>query len=192
VTRGDGPATKPACGDCGQTLTCGGCDDQRPTADQLYAGWMLRTPLGRWEQVVKVDDKLGYLGGPIFVYTEKSAGHGWKYNPRHHVDAERPRFPLHGDPQVRVVELAGRDNAMYAVACLSTDQRNDPTYAGVIAWASTPGRGEGWTVEPRFGDGPHKVVRCDSKREARTELRALARRYARALGAKFHIEQAGQ
>lgn len=186
--------TKPRCEGCGAELKCPGCDDTRPTADDVYRGWMLLTPFGRWEEITKTEQANQYA--PVYIWTkqtgEKRPFRYWRWTK---VDARRPLETYAGDPEVRVIEQEWRDGAMYAVATHSRSGRGIPggSDGGVLVEARDAGRGQGWTVthHPSPDSDDPEAIRCESKAKARSEVRRLGRQYAKDMGVKFRLPDAG-
>lgn len=168
------------CDGCGGTLKCRICDDLRPTAGELSQGWMLRSPLDRWEKVVRVRHDEKY--GPVLVNTDKTGPeYAWRYFSSSKVTATPPPMQFHGVPEIRIVETPWHDGAMYAVPTLSTV---NPDRSTVLVEAHFAGRGKGWKVSDRPGGGDLVVTEFDTKAKARAALRAAARAHAKALGVK--------
>lgn len=175
---------RPRCPDCDEhDLVCPNCDDNRPTASDVDAGWRILSPFDRWETVARTE---GGGFSRVLIWTEETGpDQPWWYFPWSKLHAIRPEWTPHGRAVIRVVEHRWPDSPMYAIACIDTN--HDPDYvdpSGVIVQASTPGRGKGWTVSHRPG-GEVAVVVCDSKAKARSELRRLARQYAKTMGVKL-------
>ncbi len=175
-----------ACESCGGELKCPGCDDTRPTAEDLYQGWLLRSPLDRLETVTRVEQEGSY--GPVRVWTDKTGpNYSWRYHRTERVDAVRPPQLFHGDPEIRVVEYDyARDAPMYAVPTLSTIYRADSS-RGYLVEARYQ-KGKGWYVSHRPGGGDVATTWHDSKAKARTALKAAAKIHAKALGVKVTTE----
>jgi hypothetical protein len=181
---------RPGCPDCGIKLVCPDCDDTRPTAEQMYEGWRILSPFHRWETVTLVRDEFGPYG-PVLIWT-KELGPGaqpWRYTRWTKMDAIRPPFVMHGTPEIRVYEHSWPDGPIYAVATMDTVVTMDLVPEGLLVQATTPGRGKGWTVShrPVVGEGP-VVIACPSKAKARTQVRALARAYAKTMHVKVRFE----
>lgn len=176
---------RPGCEDCGSKLICRGCDDARPTAEEICAGWRLMSPFDRWETVERVERP---QIGPWRFWTVESGARPWHYWPDKRLNAFPPEQHLHGDPEIRIIEGLGGDGPMFAVACLSTSHRMDIPPEGILVHASTPGRGRGWKVSHTpTGAATHTVTEHDSKAKARTELRRVARALAKEYGVKLTI-----
>src|SRR5690349_7531113 len=106
---------KPRCPECESELTCKNCDDRRPKAEDIYAPGQIRSPFGRWETITRVDQPDRF--GPVRVWTEETGpGFSWRYNRWDHVDFVPALVGRNGAPEVRVIEWAGRDGFMYAIA----------------------------------------------------------------------------
>lgn len=182
--------TRPTCEDCGSKLVCRGCDDTRPTADDLYRGWRLLTPFGRYETIEKTSRPAGEFG-PVVISTKETPGYAWRYFKHEKVYATPPEADwTHGTPEVRVFEGSWRDSAIYAIAT-STATAN-PNMAGhtILAEAHDAGRGKGWKVHHRPEPTNELVViDCESKAKARSTVRALAREYAKKMGVKVRIAE---
>ncbi len=184
------PDRKPECGDCGNALTCPDCSrekDPRPTADKLYPRCQVRSPLGRWETVTRVH-RDGY--GPFWVWTKEAGDDfAWHYAVWEKIDMVHPLPSSEGDPvpEVRVVEWAGADGHMYAIA-IGTGR----TYGLIPSMSATlvesrSVRGQGWWVAAAGTPGEQIKVEGLSKAQARSKVRALARAYAKQLGIKVNI-----
>lgn len=175
---------RPQCPNCGAGLKCPSCDDLRPKAEEVYDGWRILSPFDRWELIERVDRPGGEYG-PVLIYTaEVGPAQPWTYPRWVKVDATPPLLQLNGTPIVRVYEAEWADGPMYAYACLDTDHRRrrlpGGSDAGVLVEARTRGRGHPWQVQHRPGGAPEIVVtEHDSKAKARSELRRLAREFAR-------------
>lgn len=174
---------QPNCVDCGQELACRECNDTRPTAGDLYAGWRILSPFDRWETIVKVEHPDRY--GPVRVWTSELGEQiPWTFPAWRKMTAREPDTRMHGEPEIRVVEYDyARDAPMYAVATASTNRGDIITGDGVLVRA-TYTRGEGWTVHHHWPDrgGPPEATRRGSKAAARTEVRRIAREYAKKMG----------
>ncbi len=176
---------RPQCEVCGTKLRCHDCDDQRPTALDVYAGWKLLSPFGRWETVTRVE--VPEIGNAK-IWTEEAGERPWGYWSNKHLNAFPPLLELHGAPEVRVLEFDWADGPMYAVACQSTDQRMGVPSDGVLVQANTAGRGQGWKVQHLpTGATTHTVTECASKAKARTELRRVARAFAKEYGVQLTL-----
>lgn len=174
------------CDNCGGELKCPGCEDIRPIAEDLYHGWTLLSPFDRWENVERVTRPNGDFG-PVVVYTVQCGPEQpWRYTRWTKVDAVRPQMHLNGTPIIRIYEADWGDGPMYAYACIDTSHEGLPHTLGasVLAQASTAGRGHPWKVQHNLGGSDTVVIECASKAKARTELRAVARQYARLLKVK--------
>ena len=180
----DDDAVKPVpqkCDGCGKDKVCPGCDDVRPTAEDLYAGWLLRSPLERVETVERVEQEAPPYG-PVRVWTKETGpDHCWIYPRWRKVDAVAPMQVFLGKPEIRIVEYEGRDRPMYAIATVSTAGRRPlGEGAGVLAEAGYS-KASGWVVQDRPGGGDVVTIRCESKAKARTALLAAARAHGKAL-----------
>lgn len=173
---------KPTCPDCDSQLECSTCDDPRPRADAVAVGWELFTPFGRWEKVVDAGRQDDF--GPMCIWTERSAGHPWRYHASTKVDAVRPRHARHGSPIIRVSETPDRTGPIWASACLDTDDHVMPSGPGLIAAASRSPDGPGWTVLVQLGNDRNRTTE-ETKSKARTAVRAAARRAAKRLNVKL-------
>lgn len=167
------------CPDCDTEVECRNCKDPRPRADLVLTGWELLTPLGRWERVIRVDRPSDY--GRIQIWTELTEGHPWRYSASAKVDATPPRRTPTGTAIVRVIEGEWRNGPIYAVACLDADIYAMPTGPGLIATGSKS-TGPGWDVVVQLGSVVARTHH-ESKSQARTAVRAAARRAAR----QFHV-----
>lgn len=174
---------EPTCLSCGADKQCLGCDDTRPSAEKLEAGWRFVSPLDRWETVERVDRANEYA--PVQVWTDLTGpDYAWLIPAWHKVHAAAPAQRLHGTPEIRLFEYGyARDAPMYALPALDTAHRGDVQHPLVEARYS---REDGWRVVHRpDGGGDQVVVDCGrSKAKARTALRAAARHHAKALGVK--------
>lgn len=179
---GDNQPAPPQCPSCGAGLKCPGCDDIRPTAEDLHTGWQFRSPVDRWETVERTDST-GY--GPVRIWTKETGpDYCWLLWRHTKLEATRPPLHLHGTPEIRIVEYEWRDGPMYAVATISTHRQPD-TFNALVE-ARHGGRGKGWIVTHRpNGNGDPVVIECASKAAARTSLRAAAKLHAKALGVKL-------
>lgn len=179
---------EPTCLGCGGDRKCLGCDDIRPEAEKLYAGWQFVSPLDRWETVVRTEQANEYAA--VRVWTDKTGpDYSWRIPHYRRIDAVAPSpRTLHGKPEIRIVEFEyARDAPMYAIPTLDTVWRPDIDDHLVEARYS---RGNGWTVTHRPDGGEPVVILCDSKAKARTALRAAARQHAAALGVKVVAQPA--
>ncbi len=188
-------ATRPSCPDCGTELACTHCDDNRPTAEDIYAGCRLLTPFDRWELVEKVDQPGGRYG-PVLVWTKELTAAGaqrpWSFPRWRKVGMRRPESVYHGTPEIRVVEHDYRDGAMYAAATKDTNVGELLGDDGVLVMAhQLPGKGAGWEVVDHPAGHDTVKIHCDSKAEARSHVRRLARAYARAYGVKLTLPAQG-
>lgn len=178
--------SRPRC-ECGIKLQCRDCDDNRPTAGDIYAGWQIRSPFDRWETVTRTEHP---EIGPVRIWTAESGDRAWTFYDDKHLDATPPRQNLHGEPEVRVMEFDGANKPMAAVACLSTDHRMHPGGDSLLVFASTSGRGRGWTVSYRSDDASSSIVtEHDSKPKARSELRRVARQLAKRYGVRLALPE---
>ncbi|MDQ7905510.1 hypothetical protein RB614_13350 [Phytohabitans sp. ZYX-F-186] len=177
---------EPTCLGCGADRKCVGCDDIRPTAEKLYAGWRFVSPLDRWETVERVEQANEYA--PVRVWTDKTGpAYSWLIPRWQKVDAVAPPpRTLHGTPEIRVFEHGyARDAPMYAIPTLDTVYRPDTSDHLVEARYS---RERGWAVTHRPNGGDSVTVWCESKAKARTALRSAAREHAKALGVKVVVQ----
>lgn len=184
--------TRSGCESCGSELTCRNCDDNRPTAADLYAGWKLRTELGTWETVKRVAQKNEYA--PVFVWTQERPDFAWEYTRYCKVDAVAPAIKINAAPEVRFLDSDG-DMSMHVVAGVDTT-RYGWTLApsqGTFAMAAFAGRGKGWWIQAQRGNGERdEAARAQglSKSEARAELKKIGREFAKRLKVKFTIQAA--
>lgn len=179
-------ATRPACPDCEIGMVCTDCEDLRPTAEDLYEEWELRSPLGRWEIVTKVDRP---KFGKISVYTKQCGGQPWRYWRETKVDARYPKNTFHGDPEIRLCELGSRLGMMWLQATQSTTVNPRVGDAGELAMARHNATDRRWDITHRpAGAEEDVVIHCTSKSRARTELKKLGRQYAKTLGVKHNLE----
>lgn len=187
MAYGDEPSKPaPTCDGCGAELKCLGCDDTRPTADEIYKDWQIRSPLDRWETVTKVE--YGGEHGPVLVWTDKTGpDYSWRYYRSTKVEAIRPAGHLNGIPEIRIIEYSWGDGPIHAVPTLSTIHRTD--MMRVLVEARYVGKGKGWNVVHRpNGRGEPVTIHCESKAKARTAVRAAAKLHAKALGVKVTTE----
>lgn len=178
---------QPNCAECGLTLNCPDCNDTRPTAADIWTGWMIYTPFGRWELVVKTEQVNEYA--PVYIWTKETGKRPFRYWRWTKMYARRPMEVRGGTPEVRFVEHAWNDGPMYAVATHSSAGHgllsgND---AGVLVEAVFGGRGNGWKVvhRPDPATDEPETFTCISKAQARTKVRELGRMYAKQMGVKF-------
>ncbi len=184
--RGDAPPDKGKCLGCGRDKVCPSCapkPDPRPAADDLRAGWQLRTQLGRWETVTAVDSQIDGFSSLVRVWTDHTGpDYCLVYLRWDKVTAHQPTPEADGTPEIRVIESFRTDGPMYAVLTLSTVRRPDTHMALVQAYYA--GRGEGWKFV--YWKAGTELVTADklSKPQARSMVRAAAREHARALKVK--------
>lgn len=176
---------RPRCPDCGTGLICPDCDDTRPKAREIWAGWRIRSPFGRWETVTRTEQSAGGVYTNIWT-SESGRDNPWVYSSSDHLDAERPRHELHGEPEIRVLEGGFRDAGIYIVACIDTDMRGYASSVATLASAMTMGRGKGWQVQYRKA-GEFVGEPCSSKSEARRFMHRLAKDYAKSYGVKLNL-----
>lgn len=178
---------EPTCLSCGRGKQCLGCDDVRPVARKLDAGWRFMSPVNRWETVERVEQANEYA--PVQVWTDKTgSAYSWSLPPWSRLDAVAPPWRPHGVPEIRVWEYEfARDAPMFAVVTLDTVYRPDTDHA--VAQASYTREG-GWKVTHRpDGGGEVVVIDCGrSKAKARTALQRAARVHAKALGVKVVVQ----
>ncbi len=181
---------QPNCQACGTTLVCKDCNDDRPTVDDLYEGWRFRTPFGRWELVTKVErSKSGY--GNLLIWTQETGElEPWSMPGYRKVTGHPPEQGWGGTPEIRVIEFGyARDAPIYVVATTDANHAADITGDnGVLAQASYT-REEGWTVARRtmrFED-ERQAISCSSKAKARTEIKRIARDYAKRMGVQMRV-----
>jgi hypothetical protein len=195
VSYHDDPKPPPAkCPGCGRTLQCPDCDDTRPEADDLYDGWLLRSPLERIETVTSVKREGEY--GPVLVYTKEAGKRPWRYYRSEKVTAVPPLGTFHGTPELRAIEYSWRDGPMYVVATLDTIYRPDADSAKIMvesryAKMRDDQGNRGWYVSYRpTGAGDVVTTWHDSKAKARTAARAAGREVAKQLRVPFRIQEA--
>ena len=184
---------RPRCPDCDdRRLVCVDCDEQRPKAEDLYQGWRLLTPFGRWETVTDAKSVGPY--GPVVISTKETPGYPWRYYASERVTATPPEQRwTHGTPEIRVIEYTwSRDAPMYVIA--TTDSSHNRTVPlnspSTLVQASFRGSGQGWGVQHRpdpMGDAV--TIECPNKAKARSTMRALAREYAKKMGVKVRIAE---
>ena len=177
-------ASKPACESCGHELTCNGCDDNRPTAEDLCPGYLLFTPFGEWEHVAKTDRPSEY--GPIQVFT-KECGEKFSYTyfRTEKVDAiMTPYLAPHENPAI--VAIVKSDLRMYVAAGTNRTRYgwDSPRSAAVLVEAGNGGRGKGWWVRTSRDWTGKEVVQGLTKAQARSAIM----RHARALAKQLKME----
>lgn len=182
---------RPTCPDCeSRKLACPSCDDNRPTAEEIHAGWRIRSPFGRWETVERVQHDNQYA--PVLIWTKESGPHqSWRYPSWRKLDATRPELTFNGTPEVRVFEYEWREGPMYAFATMDTIVPDIVSGDGILVSARPLGPGKGWEVAHRPDGGDQVVIACNGKAKARSELRWLARQYAKKLGVKLTLPTKG-
>lgn len=178
---------RPECPDCGDgKLTCPNCDDQRPTAEQVYPGWKILSPFDRWETIDRVDQANQYA--PVLIWTKESGPEQpWKYPRWRHLHALAPVLVPHGKPEIRVVDYPWRDGPIYAAATIDTSYAEVPAGEGILVQARPLGKGKGWEVAHWPGGGTPVTIHRDSKAQARAEVRRLAREYAKKFKVKLTL-----
>ena len=179
---------KPRCGGCGAELKCQGCDDIRACAEELYAGMRIRTPFGRWESITRVSRAGDY--GPVFIYTTETSVIPRQYHRWTKVEAREPERESGGRPEVRVTEYDWRTGAILAAA--THDRMGSPSIgdSGILVEAHTREGHSGWVVHHRpTPEGDVVQSHKPSKAAARTEVRRLAREYAKKMGVPMRIEE---
>lgn len=184
---------QPNCEACGLQLSCPDCNDSRPTAADIYTGWLIRTPFGRWEEVRKVQHANQYA--PVYIWTKETGEtrpfRYWRWTK---MDARRPMEATYaGTPEIRIVEYGWTDSPIYAVATHSKSSTsliggND---AGVLVEGRFAGRGKGWHVvhHPDPATDNQETIQCASKAQARSKVRELGRQYAKQMGVKMVIAE---
>jgi hypothetical protein len=176
-----GDTSQPVCPQCGTVMHCHDCEDQRPTAGDVEAGWRLRTHLGRWETVATV------VHPPyqqVRIYTEESGTHQWRYWATTRVTANPPEATYPGEPEVRFLDST-RDNAMWLTATSSTTVHPGLSLESELGYARYQRDDHCWVVTHRPGDEQIVTV-APSKAKARTQLKKIGRDYARTLGVRFN------
>lgn len=188
---------RPKCPECEYQLTCTNCDrpkDDRPKAEKLYAGWVLRTPFDRWETIERVEQVVNY--GPVRIWTKETGpGFAWSYNRWTQVDARPPlRHDRHGTPEVRIIDGGRGYTRMYAIAILDTANYGwVPKSPSVLVEAASAGHGKGWWVVNQAGAEytesgyPAEKYEGLTKDQARSKLIRLGRAHAKALKVKFTL-----
>lgn len=181
---------KPTCESCGRELQCDGCDDTRPTAEDLGPGWRVLSPFGRWEDVERVAQENRYA--PVQVWT-KQAGpdFSWIYGRWEKIEARRPAWLTNrGEPEIRV--LVSKDDVRMYVAATTGDTRygwSAPGSSAILAEAGNAGRGKGWWVwvSPTMGILTPPADEGLTKDKARSELKRHAREFGKLLKVKVRI-----
>ncbi len=184
-------APKPQCEGCGATLVCVGCDDVRPQAEDIYKGWRVRTPFGRWETVERVAQANEYA--PVLIWTQETGEVPWRYPRYRRLDARRPEETYGtGRPELRAVELSyDRAAPMFVVATREGWREGWQESECVLVEARFDGTARGWTVRHRPDlEGEPVVLRRPSKAAARGELRRLGREYAKRMKVRFTVAAA--
>lgn len=175
---------RPDCDNCGETMVCLGCDDSRPKASSVRAGWVLRTPLGAWETVARVDMPPGQYS--TVIYTTARPDFGWTYHDWGKVEAAAPGEYLAEGATPEVRAITDGDLRMYAVATV-TGRRygwTAPRTGELLAEAGNGGRGVGWWVNTLSGDDADQRKGL-TKAQARSEIRKRAKAFAKALKVPF-------
>lgn len=176
---------RPACPACGLGTRCHDCEDLRPTAEVIsdYGDWQIRTPFGRWEDVVRIErPKFGRLA----IWTKQSGDQPWRYWRSEKVDAVR-RVTYSGTPEIRLVENYGRDAMMWITATQDTVVSPRIHSAAELATAVYIRDEHGWKISHRPGSEEEPtIITCESKAKARSLLKALGRAYAKTMGVKFN------
>jgi hypothetical protein len=170
---------------------CPTCGDTRATANQIWAGWRLRTPLGRWENVARVEQPRGEYG-PVLIWTEETGDQvPFRYWRLAKVDARPPELTFHGQPELRVHEMSWRDGPIYVIPTMNTFAAPLGGGEHVLVEARHV-KGEGWQVvhrpDPMTDDVV--VIRFANKAKARAEVRRLGREYAKKMGLKLAVPKA--
>ncbi len=183
---------RPKCEDCGTDLVCESCDDTRPKAEKLDAGWLILSPFNTWETVTKVEQANGYA--PVRVWTAERGGEfSWEYPRWRKVDARKPLTKwLHGEPEIRAA--VGKDRTRMWVAATTDTTRhgwNYPEYESILAEAGHEGRGKGWWVRvaPGMGVMDAPTFRGLTKDQARSELKRRAKEFGKALKVKVTVDE---
>ncbi len=187
---------QPDCQECGHELGCRSCNDIRPKAEELYPGWTLRTPMGTWERVLKVEHDSQY--SPIFVWTDEHPTWAWEYTRWRKVDAAPPRIAVPGKPEIRYMGDSRDTNSLWVVVTQDTQNWGwgIPDSEYVLAQAGCGNRLKGWWIQQRQDGtaehtpgGGHMTHQGISKAEARSTLKRLGKEYAKALGIPFRVDQ---
>lgn len=182
---------QPNCEECGSELQCRNCNDTRPKAENIYAGWRLLTPLGTWETVARIKQENDY--SPVFVWTEERPDFAWEYARWKKVDAVSPGIRLHGTPEVRFWGGIDRGTSMMVCAILDTEHLSwSMPGERILAQAGNGGRGIGWWIQAQDGSGEAKlkaVAKGLTKDQAKAELKRLGRDFAKRLKVKFRVQE---
>lgn len=180
------------CESCGHDLVCKGCDDIRPKAEDLYAGWLIHSPFGVWETITKVEQASEYA--PVRVWTaERGNKISWTYPRWQKVNAREPLSNIfHGEPEIRAA-VGNSRHQMWVAATTDTTRYgwNYPDSEAMLAEAGFAGRGKGWWVRvaPRMGFIETPAAVGLSKEKARSELKRHAKEFGKLLGIKVKIDE---
>jgi hypothetical protein len=124
------------------------------------------------------------------VSTEQSP-RPWHFWASSRVDMIRPLWPENvGEPEIRVVDGKYRDSPIYAYATNSARSRDEvvSSHGQLIVATGPAAPGDGWSVRhyPEPADDP-VCIPFPSKAAARSEVRRLARGYARLFKVKVRM-----
>jgi hypothetical protein len=178
-------ANRPACPACGCGTKCTDCEDLRPNAEEIgdYGDWQIRSPFGRWEDVVRV---VRPRFGQLSIFTKQSGDQPWRYWATEKVNAVQ-RVTYSGDPEIRLLEGHGRDSLMWLTATQSTTISPKVGGSAELAFANYIRDEHCWKVSHRRGDAENpEIIVCESKAKARSKLKELGRAYAKTMGVKFN------
>lgn len=145
----------------------------------------MRTPLGEWQTVARVEQENQYA--PCVVYMRERPEFGWRYTRWTKVDAVPPAIAQHGKPEVRAI-VGSSDIRMYALAILDSDGYGwTPSNEQVLVEAGNAGRGKGWWVVSQPAGLISAVDRVEglSKAGARSEVKRRGREFAKRLKVPF-------
>jgi len=182
---------RPACGDCGEALQCRGCDDARPTAEDVFPGWQILSPFGRWETVELREQ--GHSLAPIRLSTKECGPNfSWEFPRWEHVDARPPTFNRGTDPEIRVISGTSRDDfRMYVIASTTTARTGSwgvPPAEAILAEAGNAGRGKGWwVVKGRRFSASAETTEGLTKAQARSAMVLIGKDFGKALKVPVRI-----